>query len=116
MANNTPVMNKGGYAFQLLLLLPVFVFAGAFFRWDAGQPLQAEIISAFGLLFLLIWLTGRKEPFRAFVLSLVLYSILTAPVLISQPWVILKLWFIPVAPYLLLIAGIISLKRKSYKH
>ncbi len=110
MANNTPALNKAGYAFKLLLLLPLFIFAGAFFRWDAGQPLQAEIICAFGIASLLIWLTGSKHPLRTFILSLILYTLLTAPVLISQPWVILTLWFLPVVPYVLLVAGIICLK------
>ena len=99
-----------GHAFNLLLGLPIGFLRVAYFCWQDGNYLQAEIKLLFGIAFFLIWFFGRKNPSRAFALSLALYTLYTLPAFISNPWVV----FIPspmfLVPHISLIIGWVNFK------
>jgi len=77
-----------GYAFHLLLFLPLGIFHAAYLRWMAGDIVQAEVKCLLGVTFFLIWFFGRQSPFKALTLSFVLYTLVTLPAIIANPMVI----------------------------
>ncbi len=103
-----------GYAFHLLLYIPLTLFFMAFHSWDSVYPLKSEICGLFALAFILIWYFGRKSPLRAFIISLVLYSALTIPYFIQHPGILLTgrgtILGCVVAPYFFLFIGINNFK------
>jgi hypothetical protein len=99
-----------GYAFHLLLFLPLGIFWAAWVRWSVGNVVQAEIRCLLGVTFFLIWFFGRSSPFRALALSLVLYTLYTLPAIISNPIII----FAPnpsfAVPHIALIVGMLNFR------
>jgi hypothetical protein len=99
-----------GHTFDLLLGVPVIlVFVAAGF-WQAEDVLLAEVSGLFCLAFLSTWVFGRKSPYRAFAVSLVLYEVMTVPLFIKQPSIIINTRFILLTPYLYLAIGMRSFR------
>jgi hypothetical protein len=100
-----------GHAFNLLLGLPVFLLLVALYIWkNIDNILVAEVVGLIGLVFLSIWIFGRRNPYRAFAISLGLYALLTIPLFIYRPGLILGTRGILIAPYIYLFIGLQSFK------
>jgi hypothetical protein len=100
-----------GYAFHLLLFIPVAMFVIAIIIWQETQwLLGTEVMAIAGAAFLSIYIFGRKDPARAFGLSLLLYSLLAIPLMIFMPKVIWITHFWIVAPFIFLPIGMRSFK------
>ncbi len=98
-------------AYRYLFFMPVWFFLIALFIWKELNRLSyAEGFFLLGLAFLSIWIFGRTRPRLAFTLSLILYAIITIPVIYMVPKVILTTKFFILAPYIFLLFGIYSYK------
>ncbi len=95
-----------GRAFQMLLPVPVLLLLLSLDYWKNDHSvLNAQITGILGCTFLSIWIFGRRNPYRAFALSLVLYALITIPLFIYSPKIILSTKFMILAPYLYLPIG-----------
>ena len=92
-------------AFHFLLLLPFYIFAVSYGLWVDKYIFTAEIIALFGIAFLAIWFFGRSKPFLAFAISMALYAILSTPLIIFDPSIIIKTRFFILGPYIFLGLG-----------
>jgi hypothetical protein len=100
-----------GYAFKLLLAIPIILLLFAFVMWvNYNQVFVAQITFLIALAFLSIWFWRRRDPYRAFLFSLILYTLVSIPVFIVYPTIILSSRMIVLMPYLFLYLGL-----KSYK-
>ena len=98
------------HAFNLLLVMPIVLILAANIYRQREQDTIAEVVALFAIAFFIIWLFGRKRPYRAFGLSLALYALLTVPVFIYYPVIIMntRCWIL--APYVFLPIGMFSFK------
>jgi hypothetical protein len=95
-----------GRAFQMLLPVPVCLLLLSLDYWkNEHAVLSAQITGLIGCTFLSIWIFGRRSPYRAFALSLALYALITIPLFIYAPKIILSTKFMIIAPYIYLPIG-----------
>ncbi len=99
-----------GHAFNLLLVIPFALFYLSLVFWQKGSFMEAQVCGLFGVAFSLIWLFGRKKPYRAFLLSLVLYAVITLPLFVYKPSILFNTHFWIIMPYVFLLIGLYSFK------
>lgn len=107
--------NLAGFAIDKtyghIFSMPVTFFLLALIFWkNYYNLLYAEVCGLIGLTFLSISIFGRKKPRLAFAISLGVYSLLTIPLIIYNPKIILLSSFLILVPYIILFIGLRSYK------
>lgn len=101
-------------AFHFLVFVPTALFLMAISYWQKNNLLYAEVCLALSLTFASIWHFGTSKPYLAFLLSLILYALITIPIIILNPSSILSTHFFILTPYLYLPIGMYNFRKWEY--
>lgn len=94
--------------FRYLLSLPIVLGLLTAGFYHDNEITLAQISGLLAFIFLGIWFWGRRRPLRAFITTFILYAIVSLPLMIIEPVIILRTKFFIIAPYIFLLIGAYS--------